>query len=75
MKLHEQRNELRQLVTAVYDDLVALTSRIQRKTACPYGDGSYSDMVNANTDVLPQLTDIRMKLLTGLHDATYGQAE
>jgi hypothetical protein len=68
MKLHQQRNELRQSVQEAYDALIALTGRIICKTGAPYGDGSYSDMVNVKSDVLPQLTEIRMKLLNTLYE-------
>jgi len=39
-------------------DLKYLRSAILRKMAAPYGDGSRSNMVNAETDVLPRLADI-----------------
>jgi hypothetical protein len=58
MKLHEQREVL---TAAVYDarrDLQAMHDSVRRKVAAPYGDGSKSNMVNAETDVLPRLMEI-----------------
>ena len=75
MKLHEQRDQLRQAAQEAYDALLSLTGRIMVKTAMPYGDGSFSNMVNASSDVIPQLTDIRLKLLEALYDDKFGRLE
>jgi len=58
MKLHEQRERLIDGIIGASTDLKYLRSAILRKMAAPYGDGSRSNMVNAETDVLPRLADI-----------------
>jgi hypothetical protein len=58
MKLHEQRERLIDGILGASTDLKYLRSAILRKMAAPYGDGSRSNMVNAETDVLPRLADI-----------------
>jgi hypothetical protein len=58
MKLHEQRERLIDGILGASTDLKYLRSSILRKMAAPYGDGSRSNMVNAETDVLPRLADI-----------------
>jgi hypothetical protein len=62
MRLNDQRNLLMAAADRASADLLLLQCRIQRKTAMPYGDGSYSSMVNANSDVLPQLIEIRGRI-------------
>lgn len=46
MKLHEQNQWRRAGCSVGAADLYALASRLDRKTAAPYGDGSYSGLVN-----------------------------
>jgi hypothetical protein len=58
MKLHEQRERLIDGILGASTDLKYMRSAILRKMAAPYGDGSRSNMVNAETDVLPRLADI-----------------
>jgi hypothetical protein len=58
MRLNEQRNTLRNGILDASIDLKYLRSAILRKMAAPYGDGSRSNMVNAETDVLPRINDI-----------------
>jgi hypothetical protein len=58
MKLYEQRNTLRNGILDASIDLKYMRSAILRKMAAPYGDGSRSNMVNAETDVLPRINDI-----------------
>ena len=58
MKLHQQRERLIDGILGASTDLKYLRSAILRKMAAPYGDGSRSNMVNAETDVLPRLADI-----------------
>lgn len=58
MRLNEQRNRLIDGIVDASTDLKYLRSAILRKMAAPYGDGSRSNMVNAETDVLPRLNDI-----------------
>jgi len=58
MKLHEQRARLIDGIIGASTDLKYLRSAILRKMAAPYGDGLRSNMVNAETDVLPRLADI-----------------
>jgi hypothetical protein len=58
MKLHQQRERLIDGILGASTDLKYMRSAILRKMAAPYGDGSRSNMVNAETDVLPRLADI-----------------
>jgi len=62
MKLHEQRDHYVSALRAVYDDVHAARCSILRKIASPYGDGSRSNMVNAETDILPRLEEILRNL-------------
>jgi hypothetical protein len=66
MRLNEQRNRLIDGIVDASTDLKYMRSAILRKMACPYGDGSRSNMVNAETDVLPRLNDILDTLATTL---------
>jgi hypothetical protein len=65
MRLNEQRDTLVEAIEDAGQDLVSLRAAILRKMAAPYGDGSRSNMINAETDVLPRLTAI----LDALHTA------
>jgi hypothetical protein len=58
MRLNEQRERLIDGILGASTDLKYMRSAILRKIAAPYGDGSRSNMVNAETDVLPRLADI-----------------
>jgi len=55
MRLHEQRDNLKSRIKNAYNEIHGLKARIHRKVSMPYGDGSRSDMVNVNSDVLPAL--------------------
>jgi len=66
MRLNEQRNRLIDGVVDASTDLKYLRSAILRKMAAPYGDGSKSNMVNAETDVLPRINAILDSLATTL---------
>jgi hypothetical protein len=66
MKLHQQRDRLIDGIVDASTDLKYMRSAILRKIAAPYGDGSKSNMVNAETDVLPRLNDILDTLATTL---------
>jgi len=66
MKLHEQRERLIDGILGASTDLKYMRSAILRKMAAPYGDGSRSNMVNAETDVLPRVNDILDTLATTL---------
>ncbi len=66
MRLNEQRNRLIDGIVNASTDLKYMRSAILRKMAAPYGDGSRSNMVNAETDVLPRLNDILNTLATTL---------
>lgn len=66
MRLNEQRNRLVEGIENASIDLKYMRSAILRKMAAPYGDGSRSNMVNAETDVLPRLNDILDTLATTL---------
>jgi hypothetical protein len=58
MRLNEQRDRLIEGIANASTDLTHMRAAILRKMAAPYGDGSRSNMVNAETDVLPRLADI-----------------
>ena len=58
MKLHQQRERLIDGILGASTDLKYLRSSILRKMAAPYGDGSRSNMVNVETDVLPRLVNV-----------------
>jgi len=66
MRLNEQRDTLVEAVEDAGQDLIALRAAILRKMAAPYGDGSRSNMINAETDVLPRLTAILDALQTAV---------
>jgi hypothetical protein len=72
MRLNEQRDTLVEAVENAACDLIGLRSAILRKMAAPYGDGSRSNMVNAETDVLPRVVAILDRLQEAM-DAISGQ--
>lgn len=53
MRLNEQRDTLERGINQARVYAEMLKRRVSLKTLMPYGDGSRSDMVNANSDVLP----------------------
>lgn len=59
MKLHQQVDELKNLVADIDEEITLFRCSILRKCQSPYGDGTYSTMVNADTDVLPRLERLR----------------
>lgn len=67
MRIHEQRDRLIEAVRAAEGELRAMRSAVLRKIAAPYGDGSRSNMVNAETDVVPRLQSV-LDLLTSATD-------
>jgi hypothetical protein len=71
MRLNEQRDTLVEAIEDAGCDLIGLRSAILRKMAAPYGDGSKSNMVNAETDVLPRLVAVLDTLQTAM-DAISG---
>jgi hypothetical protein len=66
MRTTEQRDRLVDGIVGASTDLKYMRSAILRKMAAPYGDGSKSNMVNAETDVLPRLNDILHTLASAL---------
>ena len=66
MRLNEQRDRLIDGVVDASTYVKYMRTAIQRKMAAPYGDGSRSNMVNAETDVLPTLNAILDTLATTL---------
>lgn len=66
MRLNKQRDALVNGILDASIDLKYFRSAILRKMAAPYGDGSRSNMVNAETDVLPRLNAILDTLATTL---------
>jgi hypothetical protein len=71
MRLNEQRDTLVEAIEDAGCDLIGLRASILRKMAAPYGDGSRSNMVNAETDVLPRLVTILDRLQAAM-DAISG---
>ena len=71
MRLNEQRDTLVEAIEDAGCDLIALRSAILRKMAAPYGDGSKSNMVNAETDVLPRLVNV-LDLLQSAMNKVHG---
>lgn len=74
MRLNEQRERLIDGIVDASTDLKYFRSAILRKIAATYGDGSRSNMVNAETDVLPRINDILDTLATTLEAITAKQA-
>lgn len=62
MRINKQRDTLVEAVEEVGCDLIAAIAAIHRKMVAPYPDGSRSNMINAETDVLPRLISIRDRL-------------
>lgn len=62
MKLHTQRDTLFAGLTEIHAEVRDLIISIDRKMAAPYGDGTRSNMVNASTDVLPRLYEMRREI-------------
>ena len=58
MKLHERDKAQTKLLTEIEEMIRNLKDQVNHKIAQPYGDGSYSNMINASTDVLPALRSI-----------------
>jgi hypothetical protein len=75
MHLSEQRNKLVGGLLDASTDLKYLRSAILRKMAAPYGDGSKSNMINAETDVLPRINAILSGLLDTLELVGQGNAK
>jgi hypothetical protein len=71
MRLNEQRNRLIDGIVDASTDLKYMRSAILRKIASPYGDGSKSNMVNAETDVLPRLVNV-LDLLQSAMNKVHG---
>jgi hypothetical protein len=59
MRIHEQAAEAKKTLRQIEEELRDMTARIHRKMSVPYGDGTYSNMVNATSDVLPLLASMR----------------
>ena len=62
MRLNEQRDTLAEAIEEVVGELGGFRAAVLRKMAAPYGDGSRSNMVNAETDVLPRIEAILRRL-------------
>lgn len=58
MRLNEQHDRLIDGIVDASTGLKYFRSAILRKMPAHYGDGSRSNMVNAETDVLPRINDI-----------------
>ena len=62
MKIHEQVEEMRSLLADIVEELTLFRCSVIRKCAARYPDGSTSTMVNADTDVLPRLEQLRQSV-------------
>lgn len=71
MRLNEQRDTLVEAIEDAGCDLIGLRAAILRKIAAPYGDGSRSNMINAETDVLPRLVNV-LDLLQSAMNKVHG---
>ncbi|GAF85736.1 unnamed protein product [marine sediment metagenome] len=72
MRLCDQRDTLTEASRKAHSDIRALMTSIRRKMAMPYGDGTKTNMVNAETDVLPALYEIALDLDATLSETVYG---
>ena len=66
MRINEQRDCLRDHGSRAEIRIRSLIGSINKKMSMPYGDGSRSNMVNAETDVLPALHSILNDVSAGL---------
>jgi hypothetical protein len=57
MRLHEQASKRAEVIESVKNRLNNMRIALDRKVRAPYGDGSTSDQVNANTDVFPEIEE------------------
>lgn len=55
MRLHEQNSERKKIIEDIKSELEDMRASIHRKMNAPFGDGSKSNMVNAESDVLPRI--------------------
>ena len=62
MKLHTQRDTLHAGLTDLHGEIREMICRVDRKIRAPYGDGTRSNLVNAETDVLPTLYEMRREI-------------
>lgn len=62
MKLHTQRDTLHDGLTAFHGEIRELICRVDRKIRALYSNGTRSNMVNAETDVLPTLYEMRREI-------------
>ncbi len=62
MKLHTQRDTLHAGLTDLHGEIRDMICRVDRKIRATYTDGTRSNMVNAETDVLPTLYDMRREI-------------
>lgn len=62
MKLHTQRDTLHAGLTALHAEIREMICSVDRKIRAPYGDGTRSNQVNAETDVLPRLYEMRREI-------------
>jgi len=56
--IYDQRNKLFENAESAIAQLQDLRANLLRKIAAPYGDGSHSNMVNVETDVIPQIESL-----------------
>ena len=66
MRLNHQRDRLIQGTVEACHAVTHLRRAIINKMNSPYGDGSKSNMVNAETDVLPRLNELLTTLIESL---------
>ena len=73
MRLNHQRDRLIQCTAEACHAVTHMRSAIIAKMNSPYGDGSKSNMVNAETDVLPRLNEILTTLVECLEEVGFDQ--
>ena len=73
MRLNHQRDRLIQGTVEACHAVTHMRSAIIAKMNSPYGDGSKSNMVNAETDVLPRLHEILNTLVECLEEVGFDQ--
>ncbi len=62
MRLHKQRDTLHAGLTDLHREILDMICRVDRKIRAPYTDGTRSNLVNAETDVLPTLYEMRREI-------------
>lgn len=67
MRVHDQARALAVAASDALGVLDCLRAQVHRKCAAPYPDGSRSNLVNADSDVLPDVGEAVRILSDALH--------